>query len=107
MSGVTVLPVPGLPVLQSWLDDGFIELRDLPLQHGPQVLPQPVVVLLQLLLVLLLVRSDQVLVLLHGLPTPAGIGQSTGGRQVAGRMRIAWIVWTPIDTLGGGKKNTI
>ena len=72
MSRVTVLPVQRLPVLQSWLDDGFIELRDLPLQHGPKVLPQPVVVLLQLLLVLLLVRPDQVLILLHSLPAPAG-----------------------------------
>lgn len=59
-----------LPVLQPRPDDGLIELRDLPLQHGPQVLSKAVVILLQLLLVLLLVRSDQVLVLLHCLSTP-------------------------------------
>lgn len=61
-----------LPVLQPWPDDGLIELRDLPLQHGPQALSKAVVILLQLLLVLLLVRSDQVLVLLHCLSTPEG-----------------------------------
>lgn len=59
-----------LPVLQPWPDDGLIELRDLPLQHGPQALSKAVVILLQLLLVLLLVRRDQVLVLLHCLSTP-------------------------------------
>lgn len=59
-----------LPVLQPRPDDGFIELRDLPLQHGPQALSKAVVILLQLLLILLLVRSDQVLVLLHCLSTP-------------------------------------
>lgn len=59
-----------LPVLQPGPDDGFIELRNLPLQHGPQVLSEAVVVLLQLLLVLFLVRCDQMLVLLNRLPTP-------------------------------------
>lgn len=59
-----------LPVLQPWPDDGLIEFRDLPLQHGSQALSKAVVILLQLLLVLLLVRSDQVLVLLHSLSTP-------------------------------------
>lgn len=60
------------PVLQPRSNDGFIELGDLPLQHGPQVLSQAVVVLLQLLLVLFLVRCDQVLILLDCLTTPAG-----------------------------------
>lgn len=59
-----------LPVLQPRPDDGLIELRDLPLQHGPKALSEAAVVLLQLLLVLLLVRCDQVLVLLHCLSTP-------------------------------------
>lgn len=54
-----------LPVLQPGPDDGFIELGNLSLQHRPQVLSEPVVVLLQLLLVLFLVRCDQVLVLLN------------------------------------------
>lgn len=66
------LPLPcrlHLPVLQAGPNDGFIELGNLPLQHRPQVLSEPVVVLLQLLLVLFLVRCDQVLVLLNGLAT--------------------------------------
>lgn len=61
-----------LPVLQTRPDDGFIELRNLPLQHRPQVLSQAVVVLPQLLLVLFLVRCDQVLILLDCLTTPSG-----------------------------------
>lgn len=61
-----------LPVLQPRPDDGFIQLGNLPLQHRPQALSQAVVVLLQLLLVLFLVKRDQVLVLLNGLTTPAG-----------------------------------
>lgn len=44
-----------LPVLQPRPDDGFVELRNLSLQHRPQALSQTVVVLLQLLLILLLV----------------------------------------------------
>lgn len=59
-----------LPVLQPGPDDGLVELRNLPLQHRPQALSKAVVVLLQLLLVLLLVRCDQVFVLLHCLTTP-------------------------------------
>lgn len=59
-----------LPVLQPRPDDGLIELGDLPLQHGPKALSEAAVVLLQFLLVLLLVRCDQVLVLLHCLSTP-------------------------------------
>lgn len=59
-----------VPVLQTGFDDGLVKLRDLPLQHGPQVLPQLIVVLLQLLLILSLVGCDQVLVLLDCLPTP-------------------------------------
>lgn len=47
-----------LPVFESRSDDGFVELGDLPLQHGPQALSEAVVVLFQLLLVLFLVRSD-------------------------------------------------
>lgn len=58
-----------LPFLQSGPDDGFVELRNLSLQHWPQVLLQPVVVLLQLLLVLFLVQCDQVLILLNCLAT--------------------------------------
>lgn len=60
-----------LPVLHPRPYDGLIELRNLPLQHRPQALSKAVVVLLQLLLVLLLVRRDQVFVLLHCLTTPA------------------------------------
>lgn len=72
-----------LPVLQARPDDGFIELRNLPLQHGPQALSQPVVVLLQLLLVLFLVKCDQVLILLNCLTTPAErIGQKEKQRRV-------------------------
>lgn len=63
------------PVLHPRSDDGFVELGDLPLQHGPQALSQAVVVLLQLLLVLFLVRRDQVLVLLNRLPAPVGPGR--------------------------------
>lgn len=48
----------GIPVLQPRPDDGFIELGNLPLQHGPQALSQAVVVLFQFLLVLLLVGGD-------------------------------------------------
>lgn len=59
-----------LPALQLRPDDGFIELGDLPLQHRPQAFSEAVVVLLQLLLVLFLVRCDQVLVLLNRLTTP-------------------------------------
>lgn len=59
-----------LPVLQPRPDDGFIELRNLPLKHRPQAFSKAVVVLLQLLLVLFLVRCDQVLVLLNCLATP-------------------------------------
>lgn len=59
-----------LPVLQPRPDDGFVELGNLPLQHGPQALSQAVVVLLQLLLVLFLVQRDQVLILLNCLTTP-------------------------------------
>lgn len=58
-----------LPFLQPGPDDGFVELGNLSLQHWPQVLPQPVVVLLQLLLVLFLVQCDQVLILLNCLAT--------------------------------------
>lgn len=60
-----------VPVLQTGFDDGLIQLRDLSLQHGPQVLPQLIVVLLQLLLILSLVWCDQELVLFHCFPTPA------------------------------------
>lgn len=59
-----------LPALQLGPDDGFIELRDLPLQHRPQAFSEAVVVFLQLLLVLFLVQCDQVLVLLNCLTTP-------------------------------------
>lgn len=71
-----------LPVLQPRPDDGLVELGNLPLQHGPQALSQPVVVLLQLLLVLLLVRCNQVLVLLNSLATPTGRrAEQSGGRD--------------------------
>lgn len=60
-----------VPAFQTGFDDGLVELRDLPLQHRPQVFPQLIVVLLQLLLILSLVRCDQVLVLLDCLSTPA------------------------------------
>lgn len=60
-----------IPVLETGFDDGLVELRDLPLQHRPQVLPQLIVVLLQFLLILSLVWCDQVPVLLDCLPTPA------------------------------------
>lgn len=35
-----------LPVFQTRPDDGFIQLRNLPLQHGPQAFSKAVVVLL-------------------------------------------------------------
>lgn len=47
-----------IPVFKPRPNDGFIELRNLPLQHGPQALSQAVVVLFQFLLVLFLVRGD-------------------------------------------------
>lgn len=63
----------GVPILDARFDDGLVELRDLSLQHGPQVLSQFVVVFLHLLLVLLLIRSNELLVLLNSLSTPAGM----------------------------------
>lgn len=66
-----------LPVFKPGPDDGFIQLGDLPLQHWPQAFPQPVVILLQLLLVLFLVRCDEVLVFLNCLSTPTTEGRET------------------------------
>lgn len=63
----------GVPILDARFDDGLVELRDLSLQHWPQVLSQFVVVFLHLLLVLLLIRSDELLVLLNSLSTPANM----------------------------------
>lgn len=52
------------------LQDGFVKLRDLPVDEGLQRLFQSVVVPLQLSLVLFLVWSDQALVLPEGIFTP-------------------------------------
>lgn len=71
-----------LPIPQPGPDDGFIELGNLSLQHRPQVLSEPFIVLLQLLLVVCLVRCDQVLVLLNCLA--ASITQT---KNMAGKWR--------------------
>lgn len=64
------VPFEGISVLDARFDDGLVELWDLSLQHWPQVLSQFIVVFLHLLLVLLLIGSDELLVLLNGLSTP-------------------------------------
>lgn len=53
------------------LQHRLVELRDLPVDEGLQRLLQAVVVTLQLPLVLLLVRTNQTLVLAEGVFTPA------------------------------------
>lgn len=46
---------------------GLVELWDFPLDHGPEAVPQLVVVLLELLLVLPLLRRDEPPVLFYSL----------------------------------------
>lgn len=51
---------------------GLVELWDFPLDHGPEAVLQPVVVLLELLLVLPLLRRNESPVLLYGLTASEG-----------------------------------
>lgn len=64
-------PCSGLPV---WVDlqHRFIKLRDLSVDEGLQCLLQPVIIPLQLPLVLLLVWTDQALILTQGIFTSVG-----------------------------------
>lgn len=64
-------PAEGISVRVD-LQHRFVELRDLPVDERLQRLLQPVVVPLQLPLVLLLVRTDQALVLTQRVFTPLG-----------------------------------
>lgn len=63
---------PFLPLLTVNSKYGLVELRDFPLNHGPEAVLQFVVVLLQFLLVLPLLCSNEPPVLLHGLTTAEG-----------------------------------
>lgn len=56
-----------LPLLTVNSEYGLVELWDFPLDHGPEAVPQPVVVLLELLLVLPLLGRDEPPVLLYSL----------------------------------------
>lgn len=47
----------------------LVEIWNFPLDHGPEVLFQLVVVLFEFLLIFPLVSCDETLVFLHGLPT--------------------------------------
>lgn len=58
---------PCLPLLTVNSEYGLVELWDFPLDHGPEAVPQLVVVLLELLLVLPLLRRDEPPVLLYSL----------------------------------------
>lgn len=58
---------PCLPLLTVSSEYGLVELRDFPLHHGPEAVPQLVIVLLELLLVLPLLRRDEPPVLLYSL----------------------------------------
>lgn len=56
-----------LPLLTVNSEYGLVELWDFPLDHGPEAVPQPVVVLLELLLVFPLLGRDEPSVLLYSL----------------------------------------
>lgn len=56
----------------------FVQLWDLPLNHGPKVLLQLPVVLSELLLIFSLVSSNKALVLLHCLTTPRQMERKKG-----------------------------
>lgn len=58
---------PCLPLLTVNSEYGLVELWDFPLDHGPEAVPQLVIVLLELLLVLPLLRCDEPPVLLYSL----------------------------------------
>lgn len=63
---------PFLPLLTVHSEYGLVELWDFPLNHGPEAVPQLVVVLLQFLLVLPLLCGNEPPVLLYGLTTSEG-----------------------------------
>lgn len=70
-----------LPLLTVNSEYGLVELWDFPLDHGPEAVPQPVVVLLELLLVLPLLGGDKSPVLLHSLA--ASEVEKGGGRSLS------------------------
>lgn len=74
---------PFLPLLTVNPEYGLVELWNFPLNHGPEAVPQLVVVLLQFLLVLPLLCGNEPPVLLYRLAASEGERGRGGGTSSA------------------------